>query len=644
MFDFIRNHQRLMQFLLLLLIFPSFAFFGLEGYSRLSDGDNAVAKVAGQTITKEELDAAQRQQLERLRQMAGGQIDSKMFDTPQAKRAVLDNLIGQRALAAEVVRDKLSVSEQTLQQTILQIPGLIQADGSFDKDQYRTLLAAQGFTPTSYEAGLRRDLALQQLNNAIQGTAFAPKTVATRLSNLNDQERTVQELSFKAASFAAQVKVTDDMLKAYYEKNGSRFEVPEHARIEYVVLDSAAVAAQVVVADADAKSFYDQNIKQYSTGEERRASHILLEVKKDASAADKAAVKAKAEQLVAQLRKAPGDFAKLAKANSQDPGSRDQGGDLGYFGQGAMVKSFEDAAGKLKQGEISDPVESEFGYHIIEVTGIKPASIKPFAEVKGEIAATIKNQLAAKKYAELAETFGNTVYEQGDSLKPVADKLKLKIETADGLSRQVNPALPPKTPYNDPKFLKALFTDDVIKSKHNTEAVQVAPTTLIAGRIVDYKPVTKRPFDEVKNNVRDLVTLEQEQELASKAGEARLAALKLKDDASGFGEARIVSRVKTQGWVQGAFLAVMKADTTKLPAYVGVNLPGQGYSVFRISKVAQPATPDVERRKTEQEQIANSLAQQEMLSYINFLKEKSKVKILKAGEFATTTTVVDTAK
>src|SRR5450830_1544371 len=604
MFEFIRNHQRLMQFLLLLFIFPSFAFFGLEGYSRLSDGDNAVAKVAGQTITKEEWDAAQRQQLERLRQMSGGQIDAKVFDTPEARRDVLESLIAQRALAAEVVSDKLTVTDQALQQNIMQIPGLLKADGSFDKEQYAMLLAAQGLTPKGYEASQRRALALQQLNFAVQGTAFAPKAVSARLSDLNDQERSVQELSFKAASYISQVKVTDDMIKAYYDKNGS-------------------------------KSYYDQNLKQYSTDEQRRASHILLEVKKSASAADKAAIKAKADELVAQLRKTPGDFAKLAKAISQDPGSKDQGGDLGFFGKIAMLKSFEDAAYKLKQGEISDPVESDFGYHIIQLTGIKAGSVKPLDEVKGEIAGEIKKQLAAKKYAELADIFNNTVYEQGDSLKPVADKLKLKIETVAGVTRLPNHALAPNTPYNNAKFLKALFTDDTIKGKHNTEAVQIAPTTVIAGHIVEYKPVTKRPFDDVKSMVRELVTQDEALALAKKAGEAKLAALKAKDDAAGFGDVKVVSRVKTQGWNQEAFLAVMKADTAKLPAYTGVELPGQGYSVFRVTKVAQPATPDTARRKTEQEQIANVLAEQEMLSYINFIKEKAKTKILKGGEAIT---------
>ena len=629
MFDFIRTHQRLMQFLLLLFIFPSFAFFGLEGYSRLTDG-NGMAKVAGQTITKEEWDAAHRQQLDRMRQVYGNQFDSKIFDSPQARRAILDNLIAQRALGAEVVASKLVVPDQVLQQSILQIPGLTKPDGSFDNEQYRVLLAARGMTQKSYEAGLRREMALQQLNAAIQTTAFAPKTVAENLSSLNDQERTVQMLNFKPDSYAGQAKVTDELLKAYYDKNGARFETPEQADIEYVVLDAAAVAAQASVTDDDIKAYYEQNQKQYATEEQRRASHILITVKKDASAADKAAAKTKAEGLVAQLRKNPGDFAKLAKANSQDPGSADNGGDLGYFSRGAMVKPFADAAFSLKQGEISDPVESDFGYHVIEVTGIKPAAVKPLESVKAEIGAEIKKQIAAKKYSEMADQFNNLVYENGDSLKAVSDKLKLKIQTASGVTRNPNPAAG-AAPYNNGKFLAALFTDDVIKAKHNTEAVQTAPNTLVAGRMISYKPVAKRPFEEVKADVQKAVLLAEEQSLAVKAGQERLAQLQAKDDATGFSDAKVVSRVKSEGWTQEAFNAVMKADTAKLPAYVGAETPGMGYQIYRITKVEQPKTVDTARRKAEQEQITAALSQQEALGYLDYLREKAKTKLLKGA-------------
>jgi peptidyl-prolyl cis-trans isomerase D len=639
MFEFIRTHQRLMQFALLLFIFPSFAFVGIEGYSKFREGDNSVAKVAGKSITKQELDAAQREQMERFRQMLGAQFDPKMLDTPEAKQNILDNLIAQRVIAAEAVRNHLSVSDQTLQQNILAIPGLIGADGKFDSERYQSLLAAQGMSPAMYEARLRQDLTLQQVSAAIQSTAFSPKTVASRLSDLNDQEREVQELLFKASDYVSQVKVSEEMLKAYYDKNGSQFELPEQVNAEYVVLNSDAVAAQISVSDADIKSYYEQNAKRYTEEEQRRASHILITAAKNASNAEKAAAKEKAEKLLAQLRKNPADFAKLAKENSQDPGSAARGGDLDFFGKGMMVKPFEEAVYKLKQGEISDVVQSDFGYHIIQLTGIKPASAKSLDEVKGQIAADIKKQLATKKFTEMAEQFTNTVYEQSDSLKAVADKLKLKIETATGLTRMPNPALAPNAPFNQPKFLNALFSDDSIKNKRNTEAVEVAPSTLIAGHVIAYKPVAKRPFEEVQAVIRERVTQSEAANLAKKAGEAKLAAVKSSGDAAGFSGVKTVSRTKNQGLSGAALMAVMKADSTRLPAYAGVDIPGQGYGVYRIVKVTQPATLDVKRRQAEQQQIANALAQQEMHAYLEALKKKAKVEIMhsavaKSGEDA----------
>ena len=629
MFEFIRSHQRLMQFLLLLLIIPSFALVGLQSYTSFGDSANTVAKVAGQSITQQELDAAQRQQMDRMRQMFGAQFDAKMFDTPAAKQGVLDNLIAQRAQLAAVTREHLMVSDLTLQQTLLGIPELHGADGKFDNEKYRSLLAAQGTVPKVYEEGLRQDLALQQLTGAIQATAFVPKSLALRFSTINDQERDIQELLFKTSDYASQVKVTDAMLKDYYDKNSQQFQIPEQVKAEYVVLDSAAVAAQVKVSDADITSYYEQNLKRYSTPEQRRASHILITIKKDATAADKAAAKAKAESLLAQVRKDPAEFAKLAKENSQDTASADHGGDLGYFGEGMMVKPFSDAALKLKQGEISDVVESDFGYHVIQLTGIKPEEIKPLAQVKDDIAAEIKKQLAAKKFTEMAELFSDTVYEQANSLQPVADKLKLSVQTIANLGRHPNPAVGPTVPYNNEKFLTALFADGAIKNKRNTAAIEVAPNILVAGHVVSYKPVTTQAFEDVKDIVRAKVMQSAEAEFAQKAGISRLAALKAKDDIAGFAAVKTISRVSHQGIAPNVFNAVMKADINKLPAYVGLALPEQGYAIYRIGKVAQPATIDQARRQSEQQQITSALAQQEMSAYVDVLKQKAKVKILK---------------
>ena len=631
MFEYIRTHQRLMQFLLLLIIFPSFAFFGIESYTRSQAAAGAaVASVAGQPVMQAELDAALREQLDKFRQSYGAQFDPKLMNTPEVKQNVLDELIARKAVAAEVKSSKLLITDQILQQTILATPGLVKADGSFDADKYKSILAARGMSPAMYEQGLRQDMALEQLIGAVQNTNIVPKAVAERLALIGEQEREVQVLTFKAADYVSQVKVTDEMVKAFYEKNAAQFEIPETIKAEYVVLSNDVLADQITATDAEVQEFYKNNSKAYSVDEQRRASHILIAVAKDASSADKAKAKTKADSLLVELRKNPAVFAKLAKENSQDPVSAERGGDLEFFGKGAMVKPFEDAAFKLSKGEISDVVQSDFGYHIIEVTDIKPASIKPLDDVKAQIAADIKKQKASKAYAEAAETFGNTVYEQSDSLKVVADKLKLKIQTADNLTRQGNPGAPATMFANNPKFLKAIFSDDVVKKKHNTEAIEVAPMTLISGRLLDYKPATKRPLEEVKAMIVARLTQTESDNLAEKEGKAKLAALKVADASTGFSEVKVVSRSKQQDIVPQAIAQIMKADTQKLPAFVGVSLGNAGYAVYRISKV-NAGTPDLAKRASEAQQMANTQSQQELDAYVELLKKKAKVTINKAA-------------
>ena len=631
MFEYIRTHQRLMQFLLLLIIFPSFAFFGIESYTRSQAAAGAaVATVAGQQVMQAELDAALRDQLDKFRQSYGAQFDPKLMNTPEVKQNVLDEIIARKVVAAEVKNNKLSITREMLQQAILATPGLVKADGSFDMEKYNSILASRGMTQVMYEQGLRQDMVTEQLINAVQNTNIVPKTVADRIALIGEQEREVQSLMFKAADYASQVKVTDEMVKAYYEKNSAQFEIPEMIKAEYVVLSNDALADQVSATDAEVQEFYKNNSKAYTVDEQRRASHILIAVAKDASAADKAKAKAKADALLVELRKTPGVFAKLAKENSQDPVSAERGGDLDFFGKGAMPKPFEDTAFKLGKGEISDVVQSDFGYHIIQVTDIKSASVKALDEVKAQIASSIKKQKASKAYSEAAETFGNTVYEQSDTLKTVADKLKLKIEIADHLSRQGNPALPATVFANNPKFLKAIFSDDVVKKKHNTEAIEVAPNTLISGRVVEYKAASKRPLEEVKASIVARLTQSESESLAEKEGKAKLAALKSTDATSGFGDVKIVSRSKQQDVPPQALAQIMKADTQKLPAFVGVSLGNTGYAVYRISKV-NAGTPDVAKRAAEAQQVASLLGQQELTSYVELLKKKAKVTINKAA-------------
>jgi len=628
MFEFIRTHKRWMQVLLALLIIPSFVVVGVSSYSNGGGGGEEVAKVGNQKVTQQEWEEAQRQQMERYRGMMGDQFDPKLFETAEAKRAILENLVAERALQVEMAKSHMTVGDAALQKSIADMQAFRKPDGSFDKDQYKALLAAQGMSQRGFEERMRRDLALQQINGAVQASAFVPRTVAGRLSDIGDQEREVQEVLFPAAEFLPQVKVTDAMVKAYYDKNATLFQIPEQVKIEYVLFDAAVVESQVAVSDAEVTDFYGKNQKSFGTPEQRKASHILITTKKDASAADKAAAKAKAAAVLAEVRKAPATFAAIAKAQSQDPSSAELGGDLGQIEKDALPAPVESTVFKLKQGEISDLVESDFGFHIVTVTSVVPATTKAIDDVKPQIVAELKKAKMSKKYSELAEQFTNTVYEQSDSLKPVADKLKLKIETVDNLSRTPSPAAG-ASPVNNAKFLKAIFSDDALKNKRNTEAVEVAPTTLVAGRVIEFKPAAKRPMAEVDAVIRQRVAQEEAAAMAKKAGEARLAAAKASGSAEGFGAAKVITRAKQPEIHPTAAVAVLKADATKLPAYVGVDVPGVGFGVYRIAKVSQPAQLDLTRRAAEQAQIAQALGQQENFSYVEALKQKAKAKILK---------------
>jgi len=627
MFEFIRTHRRLMQFLLLLIIVPSFAFVGLESYLRMSDRDVTVAKVAGQDISQREWDAAQTRQLERFRQMFGEQFNPAMFDTPDARQSTLEGLLSQKALSSHVAKNHLTVSDDQLRSTILEIQGLTNPDGSFDKQRYQALLAAQGLTPERFEANLRHEMAMQQVNLSVQNSAFAPKTLVSHIVSLNQQVREVQEFMVSWQAFKSEVKLTDAMVNDFYNKNSAQFEVPETVKIEYLVLSPDVVESRIEVSEADIKTFYEQNIARYQSPEQRRASHILINAPVNASAADKAAAKTKAEKILEQARKSPADFAKLAKENSQDSVSAERGGDLNFFGKGDMVKPFEEAVFALKEGEISGLVQSDFGFHIIRVTGIKPTATRELSEIKSTIAAEIKRQQSGKKYAEMAETFSNMVYEQSDSLKPVADKLGLRIETAQNLTRNPNPNLPKAAAYNQPKFLSAIFSDDAIRAKRNTEAVEVGTSVLVAGRVLEHKPVTKIPLSEVRALIEERLTGIEAEKLAVQAGEARLSELRAGATAD-LGSARPVSRNNTSGLPPLAVSAIMKADPRKLPAYVGVPVSGRGYAIYRVNKISDDVI-DEEARKAEQQQVDEFLAAQEMAAYLDVIKKRAKAEILK---------------
>ena len=402
MFEFVRSHTRLFQGILVLLIFPSFVFFGVQGYSSFSDGSTGkVAEVDGRGIMQAEWDAAHQRNIERFRQQMPT-VDMKLLDSPAVRGETLDSLVRERVLLAAADHMHLGVSDERLQRVFAtdpQFAPLRNPDGSVNRD----LLMAQGMSSEMFAQSLRQDLAMRQVMQGIGTSVVAPKAVVDPSLDALLQRRQVQFQRFDAQAFRGKVNPSDADIEAFYKANEALFRAPEQARIEYVLLDLQALQKGVSVSDDDLQRFYAENASRYTAAEERRASHILIKADKDMAAADRQKARAKADALLDQLRKSPGQFAELARKNSDDPGSAERGGDLDYFGRGAMVKPFDDAVFAMKQGEISNVVESEFGFHIIQLTGQRGGEKKSFAAVRAEIEAEVKRQLAQKRFAEAAE-------------------------------------------------------------------------------------------------------------------------------------------------------------------------------------------------------------------------------------------------
>lgn len=625
MFEFVRRHTRLFQFILLVLILPSFALIGMEGYTSMMGGANSgVATVNGRKITQGEWDAAQRDFADRIRRQSPG-VDAKLLDTPEVKHQALENLVTERTLQAAAEREHFTPTPEVVNARFWADPEfapLRNADGTVN----RALLAAQGMTPSIFLQRLRQDYAIRQVTAPVESSVTtgdaAPKLAFDALL----QQREVQLQRFDLKAYAAGITPSDTDIEAFYKEpaNAAKFQLPESAQIQYVVLDLEALKKDVSFTEDDLRKYYEENAARYGVPEERRASHILIKAERSAPADERAKAKAKAEALLAEVRKNPASFADVAKKNSQDEGSAVNGGDLDFFGRGAMVKEFDAAVYAMKAGEISNLVETDFGYHIIQLTGTRGGEKKPLEAVRAEVESEVRKQLAQRKYSEAAEQFGNLVYEQADTLQPAADKLKLQVQTAT-VQRQ---PLPGATgPLASPKLLDAVFGADTLRNKRNTEAVETGPSQLVSARVVKHDPARVPPLADVKDQVRGQLVQKLATAAAKKAGEARLAALKANPaDTTGLDAAVTVSRAKPFNLSRAQLEAVLGADAAKLPATVGVAADDGSYVVVRINQL-QPRDPAVIDDKAAARQYAAAWARAETQAYMSALKTQYKAAI-----------------
>ncbi|MFM2052123.1 MAG: hypothetical protein RL456_160 [Pseudomonadota bacterium] len=626
MFDFVRSHSRILQFVLLLLIVPSFVVFGIQGYDQFTQGRDAVARVDGQDISRSDWDAAHRNQVERMRAQMPG-VDVKLLDTPEMRQRVLEDMVRERVLFAAARDQHLRPTDDRLMrlfQTDPQFASVRNADGSVRKE----LLAAQGMTSEMFAERLRQDLSMRQVLLGMGATAAVPDSVARTAVDAFYQRREIRVQRFEAREQLARVQASDADLQAHYDdpRHAARFQSPESVTLEYVLLDLPTVARSVSVPEDDLRKYYTENAARYEQPQERRARHILVKAEAGVAADVKAKAKARAEALLAEVRKDPASFAEVARRQSEDPGSARLGGDLDWFARGAMVKPFEDAAFVLKKGEISGVVESDFGFHIIQLDDIRGGDKRSFEAVRAEIEAEVRKSLAQKRYAEVAEQFSNLV-EQEDTLQPVASQLKLEVRRVERYTRTARPEGEAAV-LAQPKVIEAVFQADTLKSRRNTLALEVGASQMVSLRVVDHQPSRKLPLAEVREQVRTAVLQARAAQAARAEGEARLAQWKAQAPAAAsLPAAVVVSRGKGGDLPKPVIDAALRAPADKLPAFVGVDLGDQGHAVVMIEKVLPADTAETGGLDQVRAQYASLWGQAESEAYYAALRKRYKVEI-----------------
>ena len=625
MYDFVYKHKRWLQIALLVLIVPPFALFGIDFYFRNTDAGGSLARIGDTRISEVEYSQALRQAQEKMREMMRNNPDPSLLNSPQLKESVLNELIERKVTLSHVAKAGMTISDVELQRMIAAVPAFHDAAGKFSRERYRQLLQGQGLTPAMFENQARTNIMLEQVRSVYAGSAFIPDSVADRVLKIREQEREVAQVIFNPADYRKQVKISDADAEKYYVEHKGEFLVPERVRIEFVVLSLEAYQRSIQVSDEEIRKFYLENQSRYQTPEERRASHILIPAAAAASPEEKAKAKAQAEDLLQQAKANPKKFGELAAKFSKDPGSAAKGGDLGFFGRGLMVKPFDEAAFAMKVGELAGPVETQYGYHIIRLDAIKATQATPLDAVRAPIVEEIRKPRVARAFAEAADNFNNLVYEQFDSLQPAVDALKLTLQKSDWVSRaggNPNPLL------NNDKFLAALFSDEVLKNKHNTSAIEVQPNMLLAARVIEHKPSEGLPLDQVRKDILQHLADQAATQLAEKEGRAALDKLRKGEPvALSWSAPQTVTLQKRQGLHPEAAQSVFGADTARLPAYAGVPVSQGRFVIYRVTRIKDVADANPEQRKALAKQLTQMIGQDQYIAYVASLRERADVKI-----------------
>ena len=636
MLRFIRDRAKgFIAWLIFILIVIPFAFWGINSYFE-GGGDVYVAKVNGEEIparTYQRLlvqERAFRQQL-----LGENAADSPLLDDTLIKRNVIERLVNSALLTQTAREAGFRIGDELLRARILSEPQF-QRDGRFDGQLYRRILNSMGLTEPAYEAELRRDMLVAQLMNGVSETTFVPEPALEQLLRLQYQQRRLAYFLVAAAALTTEEPIDEAAVEAYYQENQSRFAIPEQVRVAYLELAAADLLDEVEVDEETLRRLYEERRADFMVEEERRARHILVAVPEDAGEDADRAAREKAQEILQRLQSGE-SFEELAKTLSDDPASAKDGGDLGYFGRGVMPKPFEERVFTMQVGEISEPVRTRFGYHVIELTDIRPAHGRSFEEVRDVLEREYREQRAEDLFYDLADRLTDLTYESPDTLDVAARELGLEIQVSDYFSRDAGTGIAA-----DPKVREAAFNPDVLEAGNNSEPITIGDNHLVVLRVEDRKPVSHRPLEEVRADIEQILRLERARERAEEIGEQARARLQEAAAAGQAPTAELLAELTGQwaepGWVdrraQGVPPDVLRLAFSVPRPQEGASIAGRrlssgDYAVVVVSEVRDgdlAQIPGSERQALRQ-QLLRRVGMEESEAVLESLKAQAEIEI-----------------
>lgn len=616
--------------IIVIIISIPFVLWGINEYFAGGASLN-VAVVNGQEIDQQQYRTALEERRNIARRVMGSEFDADIVNSSEFRNAVIDDLINRRLLDQDTESAGYRVSDEQLAAFITTSPQF-QQNGQFDSGLYQQRLISRGLTKTGYESYLRDEFVLQQMRDGLSNSAIVTKKDQQNLLALTQETRVFDHATLEPAIYLTDIEVSSEEIETYYEENLERYESPEMIKVQYIQLSVEELSKDVEISEEDVEGFYESNKDLYKTAEQRTASHILITVSGDADDESVQAARERAAELAERARGGE-DFAELAKAHSEDPGSAALGGDLGLIERGLMVKPFEDALFSMREDEVSDPIKTRYGFHVIKLTGLESEKGKELDEVRDEIIEEEKHRVAEGRFVDRAETFRNLVFEQPESLDAVVEELDLELRESDWFSLDSGAGIA-----DSGLVRETAFSDDVYIENLNSEVIELDLNTLVALRKLESRPAAVKPLTDVQADIEESIRQEKARKKTAESGDQLLAELR---DGADWDSIMAANELTSKESIQTRLMAnpdtslivakeIFRAEPPgSAPTYGSVAVADGSYVLYRLKEVQSGDAGAADEPTVEQ--IENSLARRRgvdyFASYQKGLRDSAKIEI-----------------